>query len=122
MSRKKILVVDDDDAVLDYLRAKLGARFEIVATSAPGSVLALARERRPDLIVCDVDMPERDGGDVSRTLFDDDEVRGIPVLFLTALVSPEDIGRLSGQLGGRPAVSKKAPLAELIARIEQLTQ
>jgi len=120
MSGKTILVADDDAAVIDYLRAKLGARFRLVGTTEPTQVLALARDQRPDLIVCDVDMPDLDGGDISGALFADDALRDIPLLFLTALAAPEDLARAAGQLGGRPAVSKKAPLAELVQRIEAL--
>ncbi|MGQ0651995.1 MAG: hypothetical protein ACT4P4_06970 [Betaproteobacteria bacterium] len=65
-------------------------------------------------------MPDLDGGDVSSALFADDEVRHIPLLFLTALASPQDIKRLAGQLGGRPAVSKSDPLPKLIERIDAL--
>jgi CheY-like chemotaxis protein len=111
---KKLLVVDDDEAVLDYLQAKLGARYELVATSAPEDAVALARRERPDLILCDIDMPEVDGGDLSAALFADNEIRDIPVLFLSQLVSAP------GQVGGRHAVSKTAPIQELIARIEAL--
>ena len=120
MTRRKLLVVDDDEAVLDALRAKMGASFDLISTNAPGNVLELAREHRPDLILCDVDMPDLDGGDVSSALFADDEVRHIPLLFLTALASPADIRRLAGQLGGRPAVSRSDPLPKLIERIEAL--
>jgi CheY-like chemotaxis protein len=120
VSKKKILVVDDDEAVLDYLQAKMAGRYDVVSTNAPENVLKLAREHRPDLILCDVDMPELDGGDVSSALFADDEVREIPLLFLTALVSSADIKELAGQLGGRPAVSKSEPLPKLIERIETL--
>ncbi|HZQ72133.1 MAG TPA: response regulator [Burkholderiales bacterium] len=119
MSRK-ILVVDDDEAVLDYLQAKLGGRYSIVSTNSPDNVVALARRERPELILCDVDMPDMDGGDVSAALFDDAELRDIPLLFLTALVSPQDIKALQGQIGGRPAISKRAPVEELVKRIEQL--
>jgi CheY-like chemotaxis protein len=114
VSRKKVLVVDDDDAVLDYLKAKLGARYDIVATSAPEDVLALARRERPHLILCDIDMPEMDGGDLSAALFADSEMRDTPVLFLSALVAA------AGQVGGRHAISKTAPVSDLIARIEAL--
>jgi putative two-component system response regulator len=120
ISNFKILVVDDDEAVLDYLQAKLGARYDLVATNAPENVMNLARREKPDLILCDVDMPEMDGGDVSKALYADGELEAIPLLFLTALASPEDLKRLSGQLGGRPAISKKAPLDQLVARIQQL--
>jgi len=120
MTRKKILVVDDDEAVLDYLQAKIGARYDMVSTNAALNVVKLAREQHPDLILCDVDMPEMDGGDVSAALFGDEELRHIPLLFLTALASAQDIRGLQGQIGGRPAVSKSAPLEDLVARIEAL--
>ena len=120
MIKHKILVVDDDEAVLDFLQAKIGARYDLVSTNAPENVLKLASEHRPDLILCDVDMPELDGGDVSRALFADEQLRHIPMLFLTALASPRDMKQLAGQLGGRPAVSKSEPLDRLIAQIESL--
>ncbi|HXJ08938.1 MAG TPA: response regulator [Burkholderiales bacterium] len=116
----KILVVDDDEAVLDYLQAKLGHRYDLVSTNAPENVLELARRHRPALILCDVDMPAMDGGDVSAALYADDDTRDIPMLFLTGLASQVDLQRQQHQLGGRPAVSKSAPVEELLARIESL--
>jgi len=59
-------------------------------------------------------------GDISAAIYGDDELYDIPVLFLTALVSPDDLKIQQGQLGGRPAISKHAPVGELIARIESL--
>jgi|SRR6185295_18358565 len=120
MDKPKILVVDDDEAILDYMLARLGSRYSIISTNAPENVLKLAREHRPSLILCDVDMPELDGGDISRALFADDGLRGIPLLFLTGLASPQDIKHASGQLGGRPAVSKSEPIDKLVQRIESL--
>ena len=114
MTRRRILVVDDDEAVLDYLRAKLGSRYELLFTSSPEEAVGRARQERPDLILCDIDMPGMDGGDVSAALYGDDGTREIPVLFLSALVS------VQAQVGGRPAVSKSAPVDQLIARIEAL--
>src|SRR5262245_18677331 len=118
--KRKILVVDDDEAVLGYLQATLGDQYELVSTTAPDAVIRLARKVRPDLILCDIDMPEMDGGDVSSALFDDDTVRDIPVLFLTGLASPRDLQAKKGQIGGRAAVSKSAPPAELLKKIESL--
>jgi putative two-component system response regulator len=120
MTKRKILLVDDDEAVLGFLQAKLGARYDLVSTNAPQNVIRLARAHAPQLILCDVDMPEMDGGDLSSALFADEELRDIPLLFLTALASPADLQRLAGQLGGRPAVSKSEPLDRLVARIDAL--
>ena len=120
MSKSRILVVDDDDAVLEFWRAKLASRYEVLTTSASSEVLAIARKERPQLILCDVDMPDVDGGDISSALFADEGLRDIPVLFLTGLASAADLKQLSGQLGGRPAVSKSEPIDKLVARIESL--
>jgi CheY-like chemotaxis protein len=115
MTRKhRLLVVDDNESILHYLQVKLGARYDIVTSNSSEQVLALARAQRPDVIVCDLDMPGMDGGDVSAALFADDATRDIPVLFLSVLVNTEQ------QLGGRHAISKSAPLGELVARIESL--
>jgi len=118
--KRKILLVDDDEAVLDYMQAKLGPHYDLVTTNAPDNVQALARKERPDLIICDVDMPEMDGGDVSAALFASDETRAIPVLFLTGLATPQDLKHKNNQIGGRAAVSKNAPVKELLARIAAL--
>lgn len=120
MDKRKILIVDDDEAVLDFLQAKLGARYDIVSTNSPENVLKLAREHRPGLILCDVDMPDLDGGDISKELYADEQLRHVPMLFLTGLATPQDLRRVSGQLGGRPAVSKSDPIDKLVQRIESL--
>jgi CheY-like chemotaxis protein len=120
--RNKLLIVDDSDAVIDFLRAKLGSRYDIISTTTPETVLAVARKERPDLILCDVDMPGMDGGDVSKALYADDEARDIPVLFLSALVTPQDMQGLGHQIGGRSAISKQTPPEELAKRIEALIQ
>ena len=59
-------------------------------------------------------MPGKDGGDVSAELFGDEQTRDIPVLFLSVLISAQP------EVGGRPAISKSAPLDELLARIDSL--
>src|SRR6185295_2621224 len=120
MSKRRILVVDDDEAVLTFWKAKLASRYEVMTTSSPESVLALARREKPQLILCDVDMPDVDGGDISSALFADDELRSIPVLFLTGLVGPAELKRVAGQLGGRAAVSKSEPVEAIVARIDSL--
>ena len=119
MARPTILIVDDDESVLDYLRIKLGARYEVVATNESDSALDLARERRPDLILCDLDMPGMSGGQVSAAIFADEELRHIPLVFLSGTVSPHELTRLQGSIG-RPALAKSTPLPDLVARIEAM--
>ena len=96
-------------AVAGVVTAKLAERYDIVSTKVPGNVLKLARETKPDLIICDFDMPEMDGSELSAALLADEELRHIPLLFLTALADrrPESHAqadrRAPGDLEGRAA-------------------
>jgi putative two-component system response regulator len=120
MTRKKILLVDDDEAVTTYLAAKIGNAYEVVSTNVSKRALTLAQTEHPDLIICDVDMPGLDGGDLAAVLGQDAHTRDIPLLFLTALMSPEEAKALGGEVAGRPGVSKRAPLPELLGRIREM--
>ncbi|HYP26476.1 MAG TPA: response regulator [Blastocatellia bacterium] len=115
--RKSILLVDDDHAVTDYLQLKLGKVYDVLATNEPRAALAMARKEQPDLILCDIDMPDMGGGDVCRSLSDDEQTRHIPVLYLTSMVSRREVQVMGGQVGGRPGVSKQAPIDEILTRI-----
>jgi DNA-binding response OmpR family regulator len=115
--RKTILLVDDDPAVTDYLRLKLGKTYNVVVTNRPTTVLSLAGQEQPDLILCDIDMPGMDGGDVARALSSNEQTRRIPILYLTSIISHEEARALHGQIGGRPGMSKHSPIDEILARI-----
>ena len=121
-ARKKLLLIDDDEAVIEYLSVKLGGEFEMMATGSPEQVLLLARDGRPDLVLCDIDLPGMDGGDISAALFAHPETRGIPLVFLTALVSPQDLQAKGNQLAGRSAISKQSSIEEIAARIRAALQ
>ena len=120
VARAKILLVDDDELLLEILHAKLAERYDVVSTNTPGHVVRLARDTEPDLIVCDFDMPDMDGGDVSEALRADPELRLVPLLFLTSLATTNDMKRIRKQIGGRPAISKDSPIEAITARIDEL--
>jgi len=122
MTRKKILVIDDDAEMIAFLVAKLGAAYDVISTVSPFEAPRLAREQRPDLILCDIDMPEMDGSDVSAKLFDDASLRGIPFVYLTAIASPKELGARGGHLGGRKAISKHQPPEEMLARVREILE
>jgi DNA-binding response OmpR family regulator len=115
--KKKLLLVDDDATVLAYLGIKLGREFEVIPCDAARQALSLAREHSPHLILCDIDMPDMDGGDLSAALFADADTRHIPLVFLTALLTAEELRAKNDELAGRAAVSKHAPLEQILARI-----
>jgi CheY-like chemotaxis protein len=117
--KKKILLVDDDHAVLALLTAKLSKRYDVVSTLDPHEAVALARSLLPDLILCDIDMPGLNGGEVAAKLSHDGMTSRIPLVYLTSLVSPEESQEI--MVSGRPAMSKQATVAELVDCIDQLT-
>ncbi|MCG8614889.1 MAG: response regulator [Desulfobacterales bacterium] len=117
---KKILVVDDDPDITLLVKTKLEktGRYMVVFTNAGADAFRLAESEKPDLIVSDIDMPDKFGGDVARELSDHEATRDISVLFFSSLVSPGDIR--DGMVGGRQMVSKSSSPEELIQRIDSM--
>ena len=98
----RILAVDDDPAVLTMIRATLEPEgFEVLTASGGAAGLVLAHQRRPDLIICDLLMPDLDGFAVVAALKSDRRVRDIPILILTMHdLSAADKERLEGHILG----------------------
>ncbi len=88
---RKVLVVDDDPAVLRVLASVLDLEGLAVTTASDGTAaLAAAREDRPDVVICDVAMPGVSGLQVCRTLRSDPSTSDVPVVLLTARGSRRD--------------------------------
>jgi putative two-component system response regulator len=87
-----VLLVDDYPENIEVLAGSLqGTGYHLMAANSGKEALRLARsDHQPDLILLDVMMPEIDGHDVCRSLKEDPRTKNIPVIFITALVSPED--------------------------------
>jgi DNA-binding response OmpR family regulator len=87
--RRTVLVVEDDAPlrrmISIFLRA---AGYRVCAAEDGSSGLALARDERPDLVLLDLMLPERDGWEVLRRIKGDARTAAIPVLVLTASVDP----------------------------------
>ncbi len=111
----RLLVVEDDPNILELLSASLRFAGFDVATAVSGSAaVAAARDRRPDLVVLDVMLPDLDGFEVIK-LMREGGTR-TPVVFLTARDATDD--KIRGlTLGGDDYVTKPFSLEELTARI-----
>lgn len=89
--KKKILIVEDNDLNLKLFRDILDAHgYETFETKDGMEVLSLARNIRPDLILMDIQLPEISGLDITRKLKADGEVKGIPVIAVTAFAMKDD--------------------------------
>jgi two-component system alkaline phosphatase synthesis response regulator PhoP len=107
-------VIDDEPAIAaiagDYLRHD---GFSVLTAASGDEGLALARSRRPDLVVLDLKLPGLDGMDVARALRRESRV---PIIMLTARVDEDD--RLQGlEVGADDYVTKPFSPRELVARV-----
>jgi two-component system cell cycle response regulator len=118
----RILVVDDIDANVRLLEAKLSAEYYEVLTASDGaSGLIVAGEEKPDIILLDVMMPGMDGFEVCRRLKDDPATRHIPVVLVTALDGRQD--RIHGlDAGADEFLTKPIDDIVLFSRVRSLTR
>jgi DNA-binding response OmpR family regulator len=113
-----VLLIEDNDKLARGLQSNLEFEgYDVVCASDGGTGLTLARERRPDIIVLDLMLPDTDGYRVLRTLRDEGDLT--PVLVLTAL--GEEADKVRGfRFGADDYVTKPFGLMELLARIAAL--
>jgi sigma-B regulation protein RsbU (phosphoserine phosphatase) len=117
-SSANILAVDDTPANLQVLAGMLKERGYKVRP-VPSGKLALQAARRdpPDLILLDINMPEMNGYEVCEQLKADDQLRGIPVIFISALTEQLDKVKAFAN-GGVDYLTKPFQMEELQARVE----
>jgi CheY-like chemotaxis protein len=119
MNRARVLVVDDEPALSTLVRISLEETglYEVMVENFSYQALATARSFRPDLILLDVNMPGKDGGDVAGEIRSDADLARTPILFFTSLVSPEEAENREPTAKVEHFVSKKADPAVLIRTI-----
>ena len=111
---KKVLVIEDESAVRANILELLEAEdFEAVGAENGFIGAIWAQENLPDLIICDVMMPEVDGYEVLSALRQVSETAAIPFIFLTAMVDKADI-RQGMDLGADDYLTKPFTRAELL--------
>jgi two-component system cell cycle response regulator len=118
----RILVVDDIEANVRLLQAKLAAEYYDVLTASDGlSALEIAARERPDLVLLDVMMPGMDGFETCRRLKEEPATRHIPVVLVTALDGRGD--RITGlEAGADEFLNKPIDDIMLFARVKSLTR
>ncbi len=88
---KTVLIVEDNDLNMKLFHDLLEAHgIDTIETKDGNNVLDLAREHKPDLILMDIQLPEVSGLDVTKWLKDDEELKKIPVVAVTAFAMKGD--------------------------------
>ena len=90
-NRQKILIVEDNDELKEYLRRTLAENYHVQVCSNGKSALCIVKEYFPDLIISDIMMPEMRGDELCQKVKNDIDTSHIPVILLTALNTDKNI-------------------------------
>ena len=114
--KKRILVVDDEPKITRLIRLNLEqtGEYEVKEENRASHALAAAREFLPDLILMDVLMPGVDGGRLAGEFQESPKFREVPIIFLTAAVTREEVSSHGGYVGGLPFLAKPVDIPELV--------
>ena len=116
-----LLLIDDDEAMrlcCAGIFRGAGYGFEEACDGEEG--LAQAERIKPALILLDVDMPGKDGGEVAREMKADPYLCEKPVLFFTSLISTEEAGKREVMRGGQPFLAKPVNPTALVEAVSRL--
>lgn len=118
MKNKKetILVVDDTEENIDILVELLSKEYDVVVALNGRAALEALHESRVDLILLDIMMPDLDGYEVCKILKEDENLRDIPVIFITAIDDEKSIQK-AYEAGGIDYITKPFKPLELMARV-----
>ncbi|MEW6266782.1 MAG: response regulator transcription factor [Thermodesulfobacteriota bacterium] len=118
MVTETILVVEDERDILDLIEYNLHeAGYHVLRAMNGQEALDLARKQRPDLVVLDLMLPGLDGKEVCRRIKQDESLRQIPVVMLTA--KAEEVDRIVGlELGADDYMTKPFSPRELVLRVK----
>ena len=117
MLKQRILVVDDDKDIVRLMRGYLEASgYEVLVAYSGEAALHTIRRERPDLVLLDLMLPERDGLEIIRLLRSDPFLAQTPVIMVTARVSDTD--KIVGlEMGADDYITKPYNPREVLARV-----
>ncbi len=117
----RILVVDDEPAIVDLMELYLKSDYEIIRAYNGKEALGKARSEKPSVIILDVMMPDMNGYEVCKVLKTSVETQFIPIIMVTALSGKDE--KIKGlESGADEFLSKPVNRLELVTRVKSLTR
>lgn len=122
MNKKKILIIDDEVDLVDLVKMRLEVHNYFVEPLYTSTrALEIAKREKPDLILMDVMMPDKNGYEACKELKADEATRHIPIILFTA--KPEQKERIKEEAlsaGANDYLLKPFDPADLVKKIEKL--
>ena len=117
----KVLIADDEQDCIDFVRETLAdTSCEVLSAMDGEEALKVARERKPDLVILDVQMPKKDGFTVFSELRADSELGSVPVIMLTAVTQRTglkfDAKDMGEYMGSEPEAYVDKPIEPIILK------
>jgi len=120
--RRSVLVVEDNELNMRLFCDLLDAYgFDTFECRDGSGAVDIARDKKPDLIIMDIQLPEVSGLDITRWIKDDDDLTHIPVLAVTAFAMRADEQRVR-EAGCEAYLSKPIQISSFIRAVESLTE
>ncbi len=120
-SKKTILVIDDNKTNIDIVVEILKESFDIMVALDGKSGIKILEENHVDLILLDIMMPELDGFETCKLIKDNQDLKDIPVIFLTARSDEESINS-AYEAGGVDYITKPVKIKELMVKVRTQIQ
>ena len=119
--QRRILIIDDEVTFARLLQLNLEqlGGYAVRVENQGAQALAAARDFHPDMIFCDIIMPDIGGGAVADQIRADAALAQTPIVFLTAVVSKQEASERGGLIGGHPCLAKPATIEDVVRCIEQ---
>lgn len=115
---KTVMIVEDNELNMKLFNDLIEANgYNTVQTTDGNKAIELARQHRPDLILMDIQLPEVSGLDITRWLKEDDDLRTIPVIAVTAFAMKGDEERIR-QGGCEAYISKPISVGSFVETIK----
>ncbi len=116
---KRVMIVEDDEAIADVLNRTLGRFYDVKVVNDGGRAVQSALDLRPDVILLDVSLPNKDGFAIAQAMKGSAILSKIPIIFLTAHDRSLDVVR-GIQSGAKHYITKPFKIDDVLQKVKKL--
>lgn len=118
----RVLIIDDEEDFCLLVKSNLEStkEFEVLTAFDAAEGISTAKAEKPDIILLDMMMPLISGGEIASALRKEEMTKNIPIIFLTAVITKEEVGKTMKEMGANRYIAKPVKTQELIDSIKQV--